>query len=81
MQNCRLVLFSPEKVNTLNEPEAETMLGHISHISFQRMWWNFKPITETQKLNLWSYQKSRNWRYHTFFLCTKQLHISNCLKQ
>jgi len=33
MHSCWLVLFSPAKVNTLNEPEAEVMFGHLSHIA------------------------------------------------
>jgi uncharacterized protein Usg len=33
-----------------NEPEAEVMLGHLSHISFQRIWQNFKTITENPEM-------------------------------
>ena len=40
------------KSEHLNEPEAEVMLGHLSHISFQRIWWNFKTITENPEMKL-----------------------------
>jgi len=40
------------KSEHLNEPEAEVKLGHLSRITFQRIWWNFKAITENPEMKL-----------------------------